>query len=148
MYITFMNISGLRYQTDRETLFALMRAASSVEQRMEEALGGIGLSLARLGALTHLAEAGEPLTLGELAERVHCVRSNVTQLVDRLEGDGLVERRNDLSDRRVIRAALTGRGRELQATGSQLLGGVEADVMRTIEPDQARLLGEILAALR
>jgi DNA-binding MarR family transcriptional regulator len=115
---------------------------------MEQALGGVSLSLAKLGALTHLADAGEPLTLGELAERVNCVRSNVTQLVDRLEADGLVERRPDATDRRVIRAALTDRGKELQATGVRLLGGVESEVMGTIQPDQARALGEILAVLR
>ena len=30
----------------------------------------------------------EPLPLSQLAERCSCVRSNITQLVDRLEADG------------------------------------------------------------
>jgi len=143
-----MNSSVLRQKTERELLLALMGAANSVEQRMEQALAEIGLSLAKLGALTHLAEAGRPITLGELAERVHCVRSNVTQLVDRLESDGLVERQSDASDRRVIRAALTDRGRRLQAAGNGILAEVEATVMGAIEPARARALGEILAAIR
>ena len=43
----------------------------------------------KLAALHHLTQAGESLPLGQLAERLSCVKSNVTQLVDRLEADGL-----------------------------------------------------------
>lgn len=66
-----------------------------------------GLSLAKFGVLAALVEAGEPLPLGQLAERIACVKSNVTQLVDRLEEDGLVRREPDPADRRVTRAAIT-----------------------------------------
>ena len=55
----------------------------------------MGLSLAKLGALRHLALADEPLTLTQLAERHCCGRSNVTALIDRLEADGLVARAAD-----------------------------------------------------
>jgi DNA-binding MarR family transcriptional regulator len=143
-----MNHSALRISAGQDILPVLLAAAGAAEQRAEQALGAVGLSLARLGVLTHLAEAGEPLTLGELAERVRCVRSNVTQLVDRLEADGLVERRSDATDRRVIRAALTVRGHESQATGAGVLSGVEAEVMQAIDPERARVLEEILAAIR
>lgn len=146
MYYTAMNTSVQRH-SDREMLERFLAVAGTVEQRIEQALGAVGLSLARLGALTHLAEGGGALTLGELAERVHCARSNVTQLVDRLEAEGLVERRNDAADRRVIRAALTPQGREAQTTGTSVLSGIETDVMQGMSPDHVRILGEILASM-
>lgn len=74
-------------------------------------MGEAGLSMAKYFVLQALAEAGEPLTLTELAAGQHCVRSNITQLVDRLEADGLVKRVDDPADRRTIRASLTASGK-------------------------------------
>ena len=48
-----------------------------------------------------------PISLSELAEKLTCVRSNVTQLVDRLEADGLAKRADDPADRRAVRAKVT-----------------------------------------
>ena len=70
--------------------FALLHAAQAVGDQLESALNEHGLSMAKQSALSKLAEAGEPLTLSELAARLSCVRSNITQLVDRLEADGKV----------------------------------------------------------
>src|SRR6478609_4672100 len=89
----------------------LLDAARAVEARAEHALAEVGLSLAKLGALRHLVLAAEPLTLSQLAERHCCGKSNVTQLVDRLETDGFVARVADPDDRRTIRAAVTPTGR-------------------------------------
>jgi DNA-binding MarR family transcriptional regulator len=55
----------------------------------------------------------EPLSMGELAEHLYCDASNVTGIVDRLEGRGLVERKPDPNDRRVKRLVLTAQGRTL-----------------------------------
>src|SRR5512135_2610723 len=92
-------------------LHRLMQAAAVVEARLEEAVAPSGLSLAKLGVLQHLVEAREPLPLGQLAERIACVKSNVTQLVDRLEAEGLVVREIDPLDRRIVRAVITAAGR-------------------------------------
>ncbi|HSL69177.1 MAG TPA: MarR family transcriptional regulator, partial [Longimicrobiales bacterium] len=90
----------------------IIHAGHHVEHRLETALASVGLSLAKLGALRHLIESGEPLALGQLAERIACVKSNVTQLVDRLENDGLVKRVPDPNDRRSVLALVTDEGRE------------------------------------
>src|SRR5438445_7145372 len=90
-----------------DLVLSLLGTASAVEARLEAALRPLGLSLAKAGVLMFLAEAPEPLLLSELAEHEGCVRSNITQLVDRLERDGLVRRRADTGDGRHIRAVLT-----------------------------------------
>src|SRR5882762_9306959 len=97
--------------------FSVLHAAHLIEDRIEQALGKVGLSMAKQGALTELVAAGEPLTLSQLAARLSCVRSNMTQLVDRLEADGLVKRLDDPADRRSVRAELTQLGRERQRAG-------------------------------
>lgn len=99
----------------------LLDAARAVEARVEGALAAEGMSLAKLGALRHLALAAEPLTLTQLAERHCCGRSNVTALIDRLESDGYVERTVDENDRRNVRAALTPAGRAAYERASAIL---------------------------
>jgi biotin operon repressor len=75
-----------------EVMLTLLRAARAIEDRFDAALAKANLSGPKFGALTALAKAGEPLSLGDLAAKLTCVRSNITQLVDRLEADGLVRR--------------------------------------------------------
>jgi DNA-binding MarR family transcriptional regulator len=99
----------------------LLDAARAVEARVEHALADEGLSLAKLGALRHLALAEAPLTLSQLAERHCCGRSNVTALIDRLEADGYVERTVDPNDRRTVRAELTPTGRAAYQRASAIL---------------------------
>jgi DNA-binding MarR family transcriptional regulator len=99
----------------------LLDAARAVEARAEGALAEVGLSLAKLGALRHLVLTSEPLTLSQLAERHCCGKSNVTQLVDRLEADGFVARVNDPEDRRTVRATVTPAGRAAYERASALL---------------------------
>jgi len=100
-------------------MWSLMQAAQAVEAQLERALTDVQLSGAKLAALTHLVEAGEAVPLGELAEQCACVRSNITQLVDRLEADRLVRRVDDPADRRSLRAEITALGRKRQAAGAR-----------------------------
>src|SRR6266516_385797 len=99
-------------EVEHAGLFAVLHASSVLEQRVESRLAEINLSLAKLAALCHLKNAGDSLPLGQLAGRLACVKSNVTQLVDRLEADGLVSRASDPGDRRSRIAAITDAGRQ------------------------------------
>src|SRR5215212_7918891 len=87
-------------------LLAVLHAANAAEAEVESKLNEVHLSMAKLMALKALAEAGESLPLGQLAERLSCVKSNITQLVDRLEADGLVVRKPDPRDRRTRLAVM------------------------------------------
>ena len=128
-------------------MIPLLEAARVVEERLERKLGAIGLSKAKLICLTRLVEAKESLPLSVLAERCSCVRSNVTQLVDRLEDEGLVRRINDPEDRRSVRAELTKEGRDIQVKGDRLFRAEEARVATEL-PVAVRAALSALAASR
>lgn len=119
---------------DRPAAMSLqvLEAAREVEARLESALGGVGLSLAKFGVLARLVEAGEPLPLGGLAERCSCVRSNMTQLVDRLEAERLVERVQEPNDRRSVLAALTAAGRERYTEAAAILETADRDLFASL----------------
>jgi DNA-binding MarR family transcriptional regulator len=131
----------------RQLMFSLVNAGRAIEDRLEEALAQVGLSLAKFGALTHLVEAGEPLSLSECAKKMTCVRSNITQLVDRLEKDGFVQRIKDPEDRRTVRAAVTRLGLERQAAGAKEVARVQAQLLKTLEGVNQRALRRVLSAL-
>lgn len=127
--------------------FQVLRAAHGVEMHLESALAQVGLSLAKLKVLSKLVEVGEPLPLSGLAEHCSCVRSNMTQLVDRLEADKLVERVNDPNDRRSVRAALTSAGRERQADGVGALVKAESEVFARLSESERADLARLVQRL-
>jgi len=126
----------------------LLRASRAVEKRIEDALEGVELSLSKYSALKHLALAGEPLALSELASRLICVRSNITQLVDRLEADGLVRRVEDPKDRRSVRAELTALGRERQAAGARQAKAVQDELAERLAGLDCEAIEQALARLK
>ena len=130
-----------------QVMFSLMQAAGTIEHRLETALGEVGLSLPKFGALTFLVKAGEPLSLGECANRMICVRSNITQLVDRLEADGLVARQADPHDRRGKLAALTADGRKVVKEGVRVLESAEKEVLNRLTHDEAHQLHTLLGKI-
>ena len=135
-------------EKDRQLMFSLINTGHAVEQRLEEALTPVGLSLAKFGALTHLVEAGEPLSLSECATKMTCVRSNITQLVDRLEADGLVRRVEDPKDRRAVRAAVTPLGAKRQAAGAKEVARVQAELAKILKGMDHGALQRVLAAIK
>ncbi len=125
---------------------ALLHAAQTVGDQLESALNELGLSMAKQSALTKLAESREPLTLSELAARLSCVRSNITQLVDRLEADGFVRRVDDASDRRSVRAELTMIGAEKQRAGAVAMETAQAELAKRLSSTEQLALESALEA--
>jgi len=130
-----------------ESMFLLLEAARRVQERLEGELEAIGLSMAKYAALVALVAAREPLTLSELAGRLRCVRSNITQLVDRLEADGLVQRVSDPADRRAIRAVVTELGAARRAAGAETMNRLQAELAERVDPAVRQPLHRALSAL-
>ena len=147
-----MNKSGTRRRTPPvrtdDVMWSLMEAAQAVEAQLEKALAQVQLSGAKLAALTHLAEAGEAVPLGELAEQCACVRSNITQLVDRLEADKLVRRVDDPADRRSLRAEITALGRKRQAAGARKVREVRRSLGKALGAIDSVALRRALSQLK
>ena len=131
----------------RPGLFAVLHASGVLEGRVEARLAEVDLSLAKLAALHQLSQAGESLPLGQLADRLRCVKSNVTQLVDRLEADGLVSRTADPNDRRSRLAVLTDAGRRAYARGSEIQSQSESELFQSLTAEESATLHRLLAKL-
>ncbi len=89
----------------------LMRVYHKVDRRSAERLRGWGLSVAQFDVLAHVG-AAEGITQQELADSLLVSKGNVCQLLDKMEGRGLISRRHE---GRTNRLSLTDEGRRLFA---------------------------------
>lgn len=103
-------------------------------------LGGVTGNLTRLHfAIMGVLSRGS-MSVTELANSLMMTKSQMTHLIDQLVGPGIVERRPDGKDRRVINLSLTEPGRVLlddakrkvQETIRQALAGLSADDLRAM----------------
>lgn len=129
------------------TVFAVLHAAHALEDKLEAACGSAGLSMAKFSVLSELVASVEPLALGELASRLSCVRSNMTQLVDRLESDGLVRRVSCPTDRRSVKAEVTDLGKERQAVAAIEVEKVNTEFAGLVRPEDHAAVERVARAL-
>lgn len=125
-------------------MLGLLHVAQTLQDRIEGSLGEVDLTMTKLSVLNALVRGAEALTLGELAAAAACVRSNMTQVVDRLERDGLVRRVADPSDRRVVRAALTPLGAHRQKEGEDRLARVQAEFRASISASDREAIDRLV----
>ncbi len=130
------------------TINSLLHAAHALEAKVEATLAAVGLSSPKFTVLSELVASGQAVSLSELASRLSCVRSNMTQLVDRLEADGLVRRVNCPSDRRSVKAEITELGREKQAAGQAAYAKLDAEFAAAVGPNERGALEKLLAVLK
>jgi len=151
MYHSSMNDAGdetvLSSQSPDTTIFSLLHAAQALEDKLEDVLRQVGLSTPKYSVLAELIAAGTPLSLSELANKLSCVRSNMTQLVDRLEADHLVKRVDDCADRRGVKAAITDEGRVRHEAGAAAVARLHAEFSAGVDESDRAALGRLLAAL-
>lgn len=116
-------------------------------EEYEDAAAGHALTGAQARLLGLLSL--EPLPMRRLAQKLRCEPSNVTGIVDRLEGRGLVERRPDPKDRRVKLAAATAEGRRVARSlresldfAREPLAGLSTEERESLRDLLRRMLGE------
>lgn len=94
-------------------LIELLRTAEALWNASRLFFARWDLSPSQFNVINLLFGLPEGMSQTELSQELITHRSNVTGLVDRLEGRGLVRRMNDSTDRRAYRVVLTEAGRRL-----------------------------------
>ncbi|HIJ63207.1 MAG TPA: MarR family transcriptional regulator [Rhodospirillaceae bacterium] len=93
---------------------ALFSSVKEIESVVQKNLrGAFSSTLPRFDLLAQLYRHSEGLTMGELSNRLMVTNGNVTGLIGRLVGEGLVDRTVDSEDRRIQRVKLSDKGRQL-----------------------------------
>jgi len=115
----------------------------------ERARAGAGVTLERpaMTILMILNAAGEPLRIGEIANRMQVEGPHVTRQVQVLEKDGLVERVVDPADARARLIALTNRGQDAASQYLAVVLGWFAEALSDWPAADRRDLTRLLARM-
>lgn len=129
--------------TGRRVLRAYVRAVALAEPLQRELAARHGISLGDLHAVHVLARLGE-IPISRYGAEVGVPRSTITNLVDRLERAGLVERLPGPTDRRVTLVRLAPAGRKaVEETGLLRQSQVAARLF-ALDPAAQATLAELL----
>jgi DNA-binding MarR family transcriptional regulator len=102
-------------------------------------------TLPRFDVLAQLDKTRGTMTLGELSQRMMVSNGNVTGLVDRLVGEGLVARRVSPRDRRVQIVSLTAAGRRAFRSMAKANGDWISEIFADLDGDDIEMLMRLLA---
>jgi DNA-binding MarR family transcriptional regulator len=119
----------------------LHSAAIHLLRRLRREDDASGLGAPQLSALSVIVFGG-PITLGALARAEQVRPPTITKLVAALESQGLVERRTDLADRRVIHVGATAKGARLLHEGrTRRVAALRASLASLSKRERALLAG-------
>ena len=105
------------------------------------------MAVGHIRCLRAVGELGDP-AMCRLAEALELHPSTVTSLVDALVERGLLERRADADDRRVVRVALTTEGKRRRAQVREAMRARTLDLLGDIPDDDLQRIHDALALLR
>jgi DNA-binding MarR family transcriptional regulator len=127
--------------------FLLKDVSRLYVQRFEQRAAVHGLTLPQCRALVHLAD-NEGISQVQLAEFTDIEPMSLVRILDRMEAEGLVERRNDPADRRARCLYLKAKGRSLIDEICQLVDLTRREAFGGIPKKQSDLLTSLLAQVQ
>lgn len=141
--------------TEREQLG---RHLVELVQRLSTAAGRVGQAFAAsqglhqtdLEALLHVMHAeahGRPLTAGALGRALGLTTGATTGVIDRLEGDGHIDRRRDSADRRRVHLHQGAAGQAVAREFFGPLGDLSDDIMATFTVEELGTVARFLAGM-
>jgi len=122
--------------------FALHRASRAAVRAYGPVLSDLGITYPQYLVLLVLWEAGEPLSVGAVGERLDLDSATLTPLLKRLEAQGLVRRERDPGDERRVLVSPTAGGLALRSRAAT----IPAEVFRHYDLAVAQalqLIGEL-----
>jgi DNA-binding MarR family transcriptional regulator len=124
-----------------EALAALWRrVVSTGEDQTFRIVDDLGLTFTQVKALHNLRISEQPLSVGELSERLGLSLPATSRAVDGLARKGWLERREDEHDRRMKRVTLTAEGADVATRiADARMQGLEAFAASLSDEHRARL---------
>lgn len=131
---------------DNEVGFALYACSKGLIRKYNPVLERLGLTYTSYLVMLALWEQ-DGVSVSELGKKLYLDSGTLTPLLKKMEKQGLVLRRRDESDERVVLIALTQKGRELKARTERTVASLNSTLRLIRESslfnDLKRLLGEL-----
>jgi len=132
---------------ENELLWArLFMATKVVERAREIELSRVNVSLIQAMVLYALKITPEPLTPSKLARMLCREPHSMSALIDRMEAQGLVEKKHDLARKNLVRVVVTAKGDE--AFQRQRSVNAVTNITSSLTKEEREALGTFVDKLR
>jgi len=131
----------------REFMFQLVETSRLLRTYVDQRARQHGTTRAQWGVLARLRRQ-EGLNQAALAELMDLQPISLARLLDRLQGQNLIERREDPADRRAYRLYLTPAGRVLVDELDEVRTEIAQEVLGGVDDDSILAALDALAAIR
>jgi MarR family transcriptional regulator, organic hydroperoxide resistance regulator len=131
----------------KQLFHLLMHTGKLLEDRVRAGLSAGGIHHGQGRVLCAIARNGE-LSQIEIAHGLHIERATVTNMVQRMEKSGLIERTPDPEDQRVMKVRLTPDGKHAEACVRKVWDKIEREIRKSVPDNQLGLAGDLLTQIR
>jgi len=98
--------------------------------------------------ILRILESKGSLPVSAIGKQLFIAKQNMTKLIDRLMNDGLVDRKNDAADRRIINIIITEKGREFLKEKKQGLKRIVGENISKLSDEDIESLDSFLRVIR
>lgn len=137
-YLLF-SITVMNYNNYWRLLACLLHAKERAEQTMHPFCADAGITPTQLRVMMALHFEG-PQTTGTLARQSCMAMGNLSTLCKKLEAGGMVHRRRDPQDERLVRVSLTEQGEEIILAFLRQCEGHLASWSRRVPPEDMQAI--------
>jgi len=128
---------------------ALLQTADALSQEAEQLLKAAGLTGTQYNVLRILRGAEpEGLACRGISDRMISHDPDMTRLLDRMEKHGLITRKRQIDDRRVVKTRITPRALSLLKTLDQPVHELHKRQFRHMPATRLKVLGRLLEEIR
>ena len=126
----------------------LFGTARAWRTKLDQRLRPLGLSQGKWRTLIHLSQGGNKLTQKEIAERMGIEGPTLAGLLDRLQEDGWIKRRESPSDRRCKIVHLQRRSKAVLEEIFNTAHGLRHELIEDIPPHDLEACIRVLTQIR
>ncbi len=127
--------------------FRVARIARRLRQAVDAELRAYGLTEATWRPLAYVGKLGNGVRQKELATALSIEGATLVRLLDNLERSGLIERREDETDRRARGIYLTRAGRDLAVRVAKVGTEIQARVLAKVPPAELEICQNVLGRI-
>ncbi len=138
----------MKYRDSDKPLTGLfMHIGKLLNDRLRGALGEVGIHFGQARVLVSLMQHGK-LTQREIGQGLHIKPATVTNMVKKMDESGLIDRRRDINDDRIINVTLTSKGKKAADFTITVMDQIEDEIRSELNRKEIDILRHPLERVR
>lgn len=133
--------------SDKPLIPLFMHVGKLLNDRLRSALGEGGIHFGQARVLVSLMQHGN-LTQRAIGQGLHIKPATVTNMVKRMDESGLIDRRRDINDDRIINVTLTSKGKKAANFAITVMEQIEDEIRSELSRKEIDILRHPLERVR